>query len=206
MEAFTTFKAIGIPIDIVNCDTDQIVPARFLRLLRTDPGYDRYLFHDLRFDENGKERQDFIFNRAPYRDGGIIVADLNWGCGSSREQAVYVLVANGIRAVLAPSFGDIHFSNCTKQGVLPVRLRREDCDTLRRQLHETPGAEIAIDLDAQSVTGPDGKSYGFEIDPFLKYRLLNGLDDIAVTLQYEAELSAFEKRHAADYDWLAVQP
>ena len=202
MEAFTTFRAIGIPVDIANCDTDQIVPGRFLRYLRTSPGFDRYLFHDLRFDADGNEKPDFIYNREPYRRGGIVVADVNWGCGSSREQAVYVLVANGIRAVIAPSFGDIHYSNCTKQGVLPVRLARDDCDRLRQQLRETPGAEFAIDLEAQTVAGPDGSVCGFEIDPFLKYRLLNGLDDVDVTLEYESELAAFERRHAADYDWL----
>jgi 3-isopropylmalate/(R)-2-methylmalate dehydratase small subunit len=202
MDAFTSFRAVAIPVDIANCDTDQIVPGRFLRYTRNSPGFERYLFHDLRFDADGKEKPEFIYNREPYRRGGIVVADVNWGCGSSREQAVYVLVANGIRAVLAPSFGDIHYSNCTKQGVLPVRLERTDCDRLRRQLHETPGAEIAIDLKAQQVTGPDRRVYGFEIDPFLKYRLLNGLDDVDVTLEYESELAAFEARHAAAYDWL----
>ena len=201
MRAFTTFKAIGLPIDIPNCDTDQIVPGRFLRRPTSDPEFGRYFFHDLRFDAEGREK-DFICNREPYRRAGIVVADINWGCGSSREYAVYVMAANGIRAVIAPSFGDIHYSNCTKSGVLPVRLAGADCDRLRRQLNETPGAEIAIDLEAQQVTGPDGRVYGFEIEPFLKYRLLRGLDDIDVTLEYGPEIAAFEKRHAADYDWL----
>jgi 3-isopropylmalate/(R)-2-methylmalate dehydratase small subunit len=202
MEAFTMFKATGIPIGIPNCDTDQIVPARFLRRVRTDPGYDRYLFHDLRFNDDGTEKPDFVFNRAPYRNGKIIVADVNWGCGSSRENAVYVLVANGIRAVIAPSIGDIHFNNCMKHGVLPVRLPRADCDLLRRQLHDEPGAEIALDLEAQTVTAPDGKVYRFEMDPFDKHRLLNGLDDIELTLRHEPDITAFEDRHGRDYSWL----
>ncbi len=202
MEPFTTFRAVGVPIDIANCDTDQIIPARFLRYLPEDGGgYDRYLFHDLRFDAAGDET-DFIYNRAPYRDARILVADLNWGCGSSRENAVYVLVANGIRSVIAPSFGDIHYNNCMKHGVLPVRLERAACDRLRRQLHDRPGAEIAVDLVAQTVTGPDGDVYRFEIDAFDKERMLKGLDDIALTRQYDPQFEAFEKKHRELYDWL----
>jgi 3-isopropylmalate/(R)-2-methylmalate dehydratase small subunit len=201
MEAFTTFRAIGVPIDIANCDTDQIVPARFLRHLRGEPGFDRYLFHDLRFGANGKET-DFIFNREPYRDGKVLVADLNWGCGSSRENAVDVLVANGIRCVIAPSFADIHYNNCMKHGVLPVRLERAACDELRRQLHERPGAEIGIDLKSQTVTGPGNTQYRFDIDAFDKERMLKGLDEIAMTQQYDNEFAAYEKAHREEYDWL----
>ena len=120
MEAFKTFKSVAVPIDIPNCDTDQIIPARFLRHDSDAPDYDRFLFHDLRFDDDGKEKPEFIYNKEPYREGKILVADINWGCGSSREAAVSVLVANGIRSVIAPSFGDIHYNNCLKNGVLPV--------------------------------------------------------------------------------------
>ena len=196
MEAFKTFEGIGIPIDIINCDTDQIIPARFLRKDRNDPDMATFLWHDLRKDP------DFIFNKSPYCGGKVIVADINWGCGSSREGAVYALNANGIRAVVAPSFGDIHYNNCLKWGVLPVCLPREDCDMLRRQLHENPGARIAFDLNDQSVTGPDGATYGVETDPFDKYRLLNGLDDYGVTREYDGDFETFEVRHKADYDWL----
>ena len=202
MQPFTSFRAVAVPIDIANCDTDQIVPARFLRHSPDDPGYDRYLFHDLRFDAQGKEHSDFIFNREPYRDGKILVADVNWGCGSSRENAVYVLVANGIRCVIAPSFGDIHYGNCMKHGVLPVRLPRETCDALRAALHERPGAKITIDLEGQTVTGPDGGVHAFEIAVFDKHRMLNGLDDIAVTLEHQADIEAFEARHFAEYHWM----
>ena len=201
MEAFTTFRSIGVPIDIANCDTDQIIPARFLRNLPDDGGYDRYLFHDLRFTEDGSET-DFIFNQQPYRGAKVLVADQNWGCGSSRENAVYVLVANGIRCVIAPSFGDIHYNNCMKYGVLPVRLPRDVCDTLRERLHERPGAEITIDLQAQTVTGPGNEVYDFDIDPFDKYRMLNGLDDIGLTQQYDRDFNAYEKKHREEYDWL----
>ncbi|MFT5447791.1 MAG: 3-isopropylmalate/(R)-2-methylmalate dehydratase small subunit [Gammaproteobacteria bacterium] len=201
MEAFTTFRAAGIPIDVVNCDTDQIVPARFLRHTFGDPGYDRYLFHDLRFDSNGNEKE-FIYNTPPYRDGKLIVADLNWGCGSSREGAVTVMVANGIRCVIAPSFGDIHYNNCMKHGVLPVRLPREACDKLRQQLHQRPGSEISVDLQAQTVIGPSNTVYSFEIAPFDKNRMLKGLDDIAMTRQYDSDFSTYESKHEKEYDWL----
>ena len=196
MDAFTTFKGIGIPIDIINCDTDQIIPARFLRKDRKDPEMHTFLWHDLRKDPA------FIFNKAPYNEGKVVVADVNWGCGSSREGAVYALNANGIRAVIAPSFGDIHYNNCLKWGVLPVRLSRDDCDGLRRQLHDDPGAEVAFDLESETVTGPDGTRYAFEIDPFDKYRMLNGLDDYGVTREYDTQFDAFETKHKAEYDWL----
>ncbi len=202
MEAFTTFKGAGIPIDIQNCDTDQIIPARFLRCDPTDEDYDRYMFHDLRYAEDGTEKAGFIFNNPAYRVASVLVAEINWGCGSSRENAVYVLVANGIRSVIAPSFGDIHYNNCMKHGILPVRLAKAECDRLRQQLHEKPGAEIALDLEAQKVTGPDGKVYSFEIDPFDKNRLLNGLDDIGLTLGYDADIATFEHKHRDDYSWL----
>ena len=190
------------PSDIANCDTDQIIPARFLRHLPEDGGFERYLFHDLRFAANGDEIADFIYNREPFRNGKIFVADLNWGCGSSRENAVYALVANGVRCVIAPSFGDIHYNNCMKHGVLPIVLPRETCDAMRAALHAQPGAEISVDLSLQSVVGPDGQRHAFEIAAFDKHRMLNGLDDIAVTREYDAEFNAFERRHAEAYDWL----
>jgi 3-isopropylmalate/(R)-2-methylmalate dehydratase small subunit len=201
MEAFTTFRGMGIPIDIANCDTDQIIPARLLRKPRTDPDYPRFLFHDLRFHPDGGENPDFIYNKEPYRDAKIIVADVNWGCGSSREHAVYALAANGIRAVIAPSFGDIHYNNCMKHGILPVRLSREDCDTLRKHMHEAPGAEIVIDLEKQTVTALNGTTFSFDIAPFDKHRMLNGVDDIGMTMQFEDDISSFEKDRA-DYAWL----
>jgi len=200
MEPFKTFAAVGVPIDIANCDTDQIIPARFLRRTKTDPDYPRFLMHDLRFNSDGSEKY-FIYNHAPYCDAKIIVTDINWGCGSSRENAVGVLVANGIRAVIAPSFGDIHYNNCIKNAVLPIQLSSDDCETLRRQLHEGPGGEIAIDLETQSLTGPDQSAYTFEIDAFDKHRLLNGLDDVQVTMEFDERISAFEAEHQARHDW-----
>jgi 3-isopropylmalate/(R)-2-methylmalate dehydratase small subunit len=201
MEAFTTFRGVGIPIDIQNCDTDQIIPARFLRRDPTDEGYDRFLFHDLRFAKDGTDKPDFVLNNPAYRDASVVIANINWGCGSSRENAVYVLVANGISSVIAPSFGDIHYNNCMKHGILPVRLQKANCDTLRQQLHDTPGVEIALDLEEQTVTGPDGNIYSFKIDRFDKHRLLNGLDEISMTLGYDADIIAFEHKHRSNFSW-----
>ncbi len=199
---FTTFASVAVPIDIANCDTDQIIPGRFLRKSPDDADYHRVLLHDLRFNADGSEK-DFVLNRAPYRDGRIFVADINWGCGSSRENAVAALTANGVRAVIAPSFGDIHYNNCIKNAVLPVPLSEEDCATLRRQLRESPGAEIAIDLETQSLTGPDQTRYDFQIDAFDKHRLLNGLDDVGLTLAFDDKIEAFRKSYAAKHDWVS---
>ncbi len=200
MEAFKTFASTAMPIDIPNCDTDQIIPARFLRRAKTDPDYHRYMFHDLRFDADGVEK-DFVFNKPVYRKAEILVADINWGCGSSRENAVDAMTANGIKSVIAPSFGDIHYSNCIQNGVLPIQLSAEDCAALRAQLRESPGAEIAIDLDAQSLTGPDQATYDFDIKAFDKYRLLNGLDDVQLTQEFGAQIDAFESGYKADNSW-----
>jgi 3-isopropylmalate/(R)-2-methylmalate dehydratase small subunit len=200
LEPLRTFASIAVPIDIANCDTDQIIPGRFLRRPDDDPDYPRFLLHDLRFNADGSEK-DFIFNKPPYCGGRIFVADANWGCGSSRENAVTALKANGIRAVIAPSFADIHYANCIKNAVLPVRLSSEDCATLRRQLRESPGAEIAIDLETQSLTGPDQTRYEFEIDPFDKHRLLNGLDDVGLTMAFDEEIRTFATSYARKHDW-----
>jgi 3-isopropylmalate/(R)-2-methylmalate dehydratase small subunit len=200
MEAFKTFASVAVPIDIPNCDTDQIIPARFLRRAADDPDYHSFLFADLRFEKDGSDTE-FVLNQGPYRAGKIFVADINWGCGSSRENAVTALTANGIRSVIAPSFGDIHYSNCIKNGVLPVPLSVEDCATLRAQIRESPGAEIAIDLETQSLTGPDQTTYAFEINAFDKHRLLNGLDDVELTLEFGNQIDSFELIYKTENDW-----
>ena len=202
MEPFKTFASVAVPIDIANCDTDQIIPARFLRRGKDDPEYPRFLFHDLRFNEDGSEK-DFVYNKAPYCEGRIVVADVNWGCGSSRENAVTALDANEIRSVIAPSIADIHYNNCIKNGVLPIRLPEASCTKLRKQLREHPGAEVAIDLETQSVTGPDQSTYSFEIDSFDKHRLLNGLDDVSLTLEFDDKIEAFKAEYQRRHSWAA---
>ena len=200
MEPFKTFASIGVPIEIANCDTDQIIPARFLRRGKDDPEYPKFLFHDLRFEEDGSEK-DFVYNKEPFRNGRIFVADVNWGCGSSRENAVTAMAANGVRSVIAPSIADIHYNNCIKNGVLPIRLSDENCKKLRQQLGDNPGAEVAVDLDAQSVTGPDQTTYNFEINAFDKHRLLNGLDDVGLTMEFDDKIEAFKQVYRSKHSW-----
>lgn len=204
MQPFTKLTAVAAPLALANVDTDKIIPARFLRKLRTaEAGYDPYLFHDLRFDDAGRERPEFVLNQPAYRNAGILVAGPNFGCGSSREGAVYALLDYGIRSVVAPSFGDIHYGNELQNGMLPVVLPEDTCGALRRQLCEKPGAQLTVDLEAQSVTAPDGAVHRFEIDASTREKLLKGLDDVALVLEHLPEIEAFEKRHHGALPWLA---
>jgi 3-isopropylmalate/(R)-2-methylmalate dehydratase small subunit len=201
--AFTQLSALAAPLDMINVDTDKIIPARYLSRPR-GPDYPGLAFHDIRFDAEGNEKPDFILNQAPYRNAKILVANSNFGCGSSREAAVYVLYDYGIRTVIAPSFGDIHYENELQNGMLPVKLPEQTCATLRRQLHDKPGAHMRVDLAAQTVTGPDGAVYAFEIAASHKERLLKGLDDVGLVMQHIDAIEAFEKAYLKDMPWLAV--
>jgi 3-isopropylmalate/(R)-2-methylmalate dehydratase small subunit len=202
MRPFTTVTAVAAPIDLPNVDTDRVIPARFLRKPKETPGYARFLFHDVRFNPDGSEKPEFVLNQAPYRDAKIIVAAENFGCGSSREMAVWVLEAYGVRSVIAPSLGDIFHQNCFKNGLLPVILPAETVAGLRRQLHARPGATITVDLEHQTVTAPDGAAHRFEVDPFRKEALLTGRDEIELTLSHESEIMAFEARHREAMGWV----
>ena len=201
MQPFTRLTGVAAPIDLPNIDTDRIIPARFLRKPRGAEGYTRFLFHDVRFDADGAENPDFVLNQVPFRDAKILVAAENFGCGSSREAAVWALDACGIRAVIAPSLGDIFHQNCYKNGLLPVILPRALVAALRRRLHEEPGAVVTVDLEAQTVTAPDGTRHRFDIDPFRKELLLTGRDEIGLTLASEARIREFEERHARLMPW-----
>ncbi len=204
MQPFTILTAVAAPFDMANIDTDKIIPARFLRKLRTaEKGYDPWLFYNLRFDADGNERTDFILNQTPWRNTGVIVAGPNFGCGSSREGAAYAMLDWGIRCVIAPSFGDIHYANEIQNGMLPAILPEEHCATLRAQLAATPGASVSVDLESQTITGPDGATYQFFIEPIYKERLLKGLDDVGLVLQELPAIEAFEQRHFAKMPWLA---
>ena len=188
---------------MANIDTDKIIPARFLRKLRTaEKGYDPWLFYDLRFDADGNERPDFTLNKAPWRNTGVIVAGPNFGCGSSREGAAYAMLDWGIRCVIAPSFGDIHYANEIQNGMLPAILPEEHCAVLRQQLAQTPGSSVSVELETQTITGPDGKTYRFDIEPIYKERLLKGLDDVGLVLQNLPAIEAFEQRHYGKMPWL----
>jgi 3-isopropylmalate/(R)-2-methylmalate dehydratase small subunit len=200
MQPFTTLSAPAAPIEQPNVDTDQIIPARFLKYPRRD-GYGKFLFHDLRFDESGAERPDFVLNRPQFRNARILVTNENFGCGSSREGAVYALYDYGIACVIGPSFGDIFFNNCFKNGLLAVRLPPAEAAALRQSLGE--GGTVSIDLAAQTIAGPDGTRLSFEIEPFRKKVLLKGLDEIGLTLEFGDRIQAFERRHHAERPWLA---
>lgn len=200
MEAFTQLTGVAVPIDEANVDTNQLCPTRFNKVPR-GPGHAKILFHDRRFNLDGTEKEH-ILNVEPFNQARFVVADRNWGCGSSRESAVYALYEFGIRCVIASSFGDIHANNCAKNGLLPVTLPQEDVVELRRQLHEKPGTTIAVDLAQQTVTGPGGKQYRFDIHPVRKKCLLEGLDDIARTQQYDDAMLEFESAYRAERPWL----
>jgi 3-isopropylmalate/(R)-2-methylmalate dehydratase small subunit len=205
MEPFKTLTAVAVPIDLANVDTDRIIPARFLRQ-RPGPGFERFLFHDVRFHDDGSERPEFILNQAPFRPARILVAAQNFACGSSREAAVWALAAYGFRAFIAPSFGDIFAQNCGKNGALAIVLATDTTALLRQELRERPGSQMTVDLESQTVTGPDGARYPFEVDAFSKECLLRGRDEIAVTLGYEAQIAAFEERHQREMPWLEAGP
>jgi 3-isopropylmalate/(R)-2-methylmalate dehydratase small subunit len=201
MQPFIRLTAVAAPLEMANIDTDQIIPARYLSKPR-GPGYERWAFHDMRYEPDGRENSGFILNQAPYRGAQILVTGPNFGCGSSREAAVYALLANGIRSVIAPSFGDIHYGNQLQNGMLPVTLPEETCQVLRRQLRDAPGAKISIDLGTQTVTGPDGGTYCFDIDENHKERLLQGLDDIGLVMKNINEIESFERQHHRELPWL----
>ena len=200
MRPFETLTAVAVPLDIVNVDTDRIVPARFLRQPRS-AGYQNFLFHDLR-----EGNPDFPLDRPAYRGAQILVAAENFGCGSSREAAVWALAGSGLRAWIAPSFGDIFLENSFKNGVLAIVLPIERVAAIRAQLERDPGAEITIDLPSQAVRLPDGSVERFEVDPFRKECLLAGIDEIDLTLRYAEDIAAYERRQAAQTPWLAGTP
>jgi 3-isopropylmalate/(R)-2-methylmalate dehydratase small subunit len=201
MEAFQHLDAVAAPMPVPNVDTDQVIPARFLRKPRKD-GYGQYLFHDLRFDDGGREKPEFVLNRPPYRAARILVADKNFGCGSSREHAVYALWDYGFRAVIAPSFGDIFYENSFKNGFLPIVLPVEATTALCRALEEKPGVRMIVDLAYQTVIAPDHAHHPFEIDEFRKWSLLHGKDELDFTLDRRTEIEAFEHQQAQAAPWL----
>jgi len=200
MQPFTKLTAIGVPIDEPNVDTNQLCPTRFNKVPR-GPKHRDILFHDRRFNADGTEKEH-ILNVAPFKHAQIIVSDRNWGCGSSRESAVYALYEFGIRCVIAPSFADIHANNCAKNGLLTVVLPDADAAALRAQLRERPGATISVDLEAQTVTDAAGRVHRFDIHPVRKKCLLEGLDDVARTAQYHGAFAAFESDYYAKHPWL----
>ncbi|MBL6935418.1 MAG: 3-isopropylmalate dehydratase small subunit [Alphaproteobacteria bacterium] len=202
MEKFTTLTGIAAPLAVENVDTDMIIPKQFLKTIKRT-GLGGGLFYEHRFDEQGKEIEDFVLNRAAYREAKILVTGENFGCGSSREHAPWALLDFGIRCIIAPSFADIFHNNCFKNGILPITLPRDEMDKLMEDAERGANATLTVDLEAQTIMGPDGGSISFEIDPFNKQCLLEGHDDIALTLKRKDKIEAFEadQKHSQPWQW-----
>lgn len=201
MEPFTLVDSVAAIVAIPNLDTDRIVPARYLHNPRS-AGYGQFLLHDLCFDADGQEKPDFVLNQSSHRNAQIVIGDANFGCGSSREAAVWALHGFGIRVVIALSFGDIFFENCFKNGLLPVALPQSDLLRLRACVDAQPLASVQVNLERQRVETAGGEVFEFAIEPFRREILLLGLDDIGVTLQHAASIDAFEKQRASQFSWL----
>jgi len=200
MQKFTTLTGVAAPLRMINVDTDAIFPKQFLKTIKRT-GLGQYLLYDLRFDEQGKERPDFILNKPAYRKAQILVAGENFGCGSSREHAPWALLDYGIRCVIAPSFADIFYNNCFQNGILPIKLPQEDVEKLFDDAERGANATITIDLEKQEIRGPDGGVIHFDIDPFRKRCLLEGLDSVGLTLEKEAAISDYETKVKAERPW-----
>ncbi|ETX13133.1 isopropylmalate isomerase [Roseivivax halodurans JCM 10272] len=201
MDKFDQLTGIAAPLPIVNVDTDMIIPKQFLKTIkRTGLGVN--LFDEMRYDDNGNEVPDFVLNTPQYRDAEILVAGDNFGCGSSREHAPWAIKDFGIRCVIAPSFADIFFNNCFKNGILPIALPQEQVDLLMKDAEKGQNARMTVDLEAQTVTTSDGEVIRFDVDPFRKHCLLNGLDDIALTFEKAAAIDSFESKAAQERPWV----
>jgi 3-isopropylmalate/(R)-2-methylmalate dehydratase small subunit len=204
MEPFKTVTAVAAPLDLANVNTDQIFPARFIKKPRS-VGYAQFTFHDVRRDLGGEERQDFPLNQDRFRQAKILVCGVNFGCGSSREGAVYTLMESGVIVLIAPSFGDIFAANCLKNGLLTIVLPETTVAALRKELQEAEYPSLTVDLEAEAIMRPSGEKLSFSPDPFLKHCLLNGLNEIDLSLDFAGEMDAFEATHRARFAWLAPQ-
>ena len=193
MDKFTTLTAIATPLNVDNIDTDKIIPARFLKTIKRT-GLGKNAFADMRYNQDGSEKPDFVLNQEPYRRAEILVTGDNFGCGSSREHAPWALKDFGIRCIIAPSFADIFFNNSFKNGLLPITLSRDICDRLREDAAMGNNAKLTVDLARQVVIRPSGEEIPFDVDPFRKHCLLNGLDDIDLTLEHETAIDAYEAK------------
>ncbi|MCC5993735.1 MAG: 3-isopropylmalate dehydratase small subunit [Rhodobacteraceae bacterium] len=201
MEKFTTLSGVAAPMPLVNIDTDMIIPKQFLKTIKRS-GLGKNLFDEMRFDDQGNEIPDFVLNQPAYRDAQILVAGDNFGCGSSREHAPWALADFGIRVIISTSFADIFYGNCFKNGMLPIVLPQEQVDILMEDARKGQNARIAVDLQAQTVTSADGQVFNFAIDAFKKHCLLNGLDDIGLTLEKVSAIDSFEAQAAQARPWV----
>ncbi len=201
MQKFTSLTGVAAPLRIMNVDTDMIIPKQYLKTIKRT-GLAKGLFAEMRFDETGAENPEFVLNKPAYRKAEILVAGDNFGCGSSREHAPWALLDFGIRCVISTSFADIFYNNCFKNGILPITVSQSDLDKLFEDADRGANATLTVDLEAQEIRGPDGGSIRFEIDPFRKHCLLNGLDDIGLTMEKGGAIDGFEKKTAVSRPWL----
>ena len=201
MDKFETITGVAAPLPLINVDTDMIIPKQFLKTIQRS-GLGKNLFDEMRYDDDGQEIPDFVLNRPAYRNAEILVSGDNFGCGSSREHAPWALLDFGIRAVIAPSFADIFYNNCFKNGILPIVLPQEQVDALMEDAKNGENARITVDLEAQTVAGTDGTAYPFEVDSFKKHCLLNGLDDIGLTLEKVGAIDTFEASAGQSRPWV----
>ena len=200
MDKFKKLTGVAVPLAMINVDTDMIIPKQHLKTLgRT--GLGKHLLTELRYDETGKERPDFVLNKPAYRKAQILVAGDNFGCGSSCEHAPWALLDFGIRCVISTSFADIFFNNCFQNGILPIKVSPEELEKLMDDANRGSNATMSIDLENQEIRGPDGGVIKFEVDSFRKHCLLNGLDDIGITLQKEKSITTYEEKTAASRPW-----
>ena len=201
MEKFTSLTGVAAPLEITNVDTDMIIPKQYLKTIKRT-GLGQGLFAELRYHDDGSENPDFVLNKPAYRNAKILVAEDNFGCGSSREHAPWALLDFGIRCVISTSFADIFYNNCFKNGILPVIVSRADLAKHMDDARRGANATLSVDLEAQEIRGPDGGVIRFDVDPFRKHCLMNGLDDIGLTLEKSAHIEAFEKKSTAERFWL----
>lgn len=200
MQKFTKLTGVAAPFPLRNVDTDMIIPKQFLKTIKRT-GLGKALFYELRYDQDGKENPDFVLNKPAYRSAEILVTGDNFGCGSSREHAPWALLDFGFHCVIAPDFADIFYNNCFQNGILAIRLPQEQVDKLMDDAERGANATLSVDLEAQEIRGPDGGVIRFEIDPFRKHCLLNGLDSIGLTLEKEKAIKDFESRDASARPW-----
>ena len=201
MKKFETFSGIAAAMPLVNIDTDMIIPKQFLKTIKRT-GLGVSLFYEMRYDLDGNEIEDFVLNKPAWRDASILIGGDNFGCGSSREHAPWALLDFGIRCVISTSFADIFYNNCFKNGILPVTLPKEQVDKLMEDAAKGANARVTVNLEDQTVAAPDGSEFGFEVDPFKKKCLLEGLDDIGLTLEKVASIDRFESDYSRTHPWL----
>jgi len=201
MQPFTTLTGVAAPLDMINVDTDMIIPKDYLKTVKRT-GLGKGLFAELRYNDDGSDNPDFVLNKPAYKNATILVAGDNFGCGSSREHAPWALLDHGFRCVISTSFADIFYNNCFKNGILPVTVSQSDLDKLMDDASRGSNATLTVDLEAQEIRGPDGGVIKFDIDGFKKHCLLNGLDDIGLTLEKSSKIAAYEEKTAASRPWV----